>query len=300
MASLLAQLEPVSRANDSASPVASGVFASPLLWAAVIFAAGLWLSLPQGRLRGRRLGLLLTVVGLGVFASQLPLVGGWLDQGLFSALAAVTVLSCTAAIIARNPVYAAIWFGLALLGTAALFLFSGAQFLGVATVTVYAGAILVTFLFVIMLAQPRGHAHYDRVSWEAFLSAATGAILVGLLTTTIDRSFGTASAPASAAPAVVVSERASAARHGVLTENHVAHLGQELLGKHLISMQAAGALLLAALVGVVAIVAQGRKSAAATELASGRLFRTAEEAHLVLPGQPQHAEPRHAPGGIHA
>ena len=56
----------------------------------------------------------------------------------------------------RNPVYCAIWFGLSLLGTAGLFLFHGAQFLAVATVVVYAGAILVTFLFVLMLAQPEG------------------------------------------------------------------------------------------------------------------------------------------------
>ena len=56
---------------------------------------------------------------------------------------------------------------MSLLGTAGLFLFQGAQFLGVATIVVYAGAILVTFLFVLMLAQPEGHAFYDRVSWEA-------------------------------------------------------------------------------------------------------------------------------------
>ena len=42
---------------------------------------------------------------------------------------------------------------------------AGAQFLGIATVAVYAGAIVVTFLFVLMLAQPGGHAMYDRISW---------------------------------------------------------------------------------------------------------------------------------------
>ena len=54
---------------------------------------------------------------------------------------------------------------MSLLGTAALFLLQGAQFLGIATVAVYAGAIVVTFLFVLMLAQPEGHAFYDRISW---------------------------------------------------------------------------------------------------------------------------------------
>ena len=79
----------------------------------------------------------------------------------------------------RSPVYCAIWFALSLLGTAALFLFQGAQFLGVATIVVYAGAILVTFLFVLMLAQPEGDAFYDRISWEGLLAASTGALMVG-------------------------------------------------------------------------------------------------------------------------
>src|SRR5690606_16847899 len=78
-------------------------------------------------------------------------------------------------------VYCAIWFALTLLGTAGLFFFQGAQFLGVATVVVYAGAILVTMLFVLMLCNPEGHSTYDRLSWEAGISALTGALMVGLL-----------------------------------------------------------------------------------------------------------------------
>jgi hypothetical protein len=72
-------------------------------------------------------------------------------------------------------VYAAIWFALALAGVAGVLLVLGAQFLGVATIVVYAGAILVMFLFVLMLAQPAGLAPYDRVSSEPLLSALAGA-----------------------------------------------------------------------------------------------------------------------------
>ena len=45
-----------------------------------------------------------------------------------------------------------------LVGVAGLFFLIGAEFLAVATLVVYAGAILVTFLFVLMLAQPEGDA----------------------------------------------------------------------------------------------------------------------------------------------
>ena len=67
--------------------------------------------------------------------------------------------------LAQSCLLCAIWFAISLLGTAGLFLFEGAQFIGVATVAVYAGAIVVTFLFVLMLAQPEGLAFFDRMSW---------------------------------------------------------------------------------------------------------------------------------------
>ena len=74
----------------------------------------------------------------------------------------------------RSPVYCAVWFAMTLTGTAGIFMVQGAQFLAVATIVVYAGAILVTFLFVLMLASPEGDAYYDRVSWEAMLAAVDG------------------------------------------------------------------------------------------------------------------------------
>ena len=89
-------------------------------------------------------------------------LGDWTADGLFCCLAGVTDRGRLATVTFRNPVYCAIWFGMTLLGTAGLFLFIGAEFLAVATLVVYAGAILVTFLFVLMLAQPEGEAPYDR------------------------------------------------------------------------------------------------------------------------------------------
>ncbi len=153
--------------------------------AILLAAVSLWLMLPRGSARGRGIGMVLGAVALGLGAAQLPLFGQWMADGVFLVLAAVTVISAVGAITFRNPVYCAIWFGLSLLGVAGLFFFSGAQFLAVATVVVYAGAILVTFLFVLMLAQPEGKASYDRVSWEASIAAAMGMIFVGVLSISI-------------------------------------------------------------------------------------------------------------------
>jgi NADH-quinone oxidoreductase subunit J len=254
----------------------------PYALASLLLAAGLWLMLPRGERSGNRLGAGLAAVGIALlfmlvhfglafvrdgvervtFAAPLPALGSWSADVVFLALAAVTVGSALGAVSCRSPVYCAIWFAMTLLGTAGIFLYQGAQFLGVATIVVYAGAILVTFLFVLMLAQPEGHAFYDRVSWEAPLSACSGAVMVGLLTMTL--AVALRSPPAvEGQPATrywlesttSVDRNTDAQSGDVLNSEHVATLGGELFSTHLIAVELAGTLLMVALVGAIAIIA---------------------------------------------
>ncbi|MEN6450495.1 MAG: NADH-quinone oxidoreductase subunit J [Thermoguttaceae bacterium] len=220
-----------------------------LTLATVLAAIGMWLMLPRGTRRGRMLGGLLAAAALGLGLSQLPRLGSWSDEGLFLVLAAVAVASAAAAVTFRNPVYCAIWFGQSLLGVAGLMLTIGAQFLAVATVVVYAGAILVTFLFVLMLAQPEGRAAYDRVSFEGPLAAAVGMVIVGVLSVAIGGVLSQAGVAGQVAP-----PGQESVGSGVLAPQHVARLGEELFGRHLVAVEVAGTLLLAALVGAAVIV----------------------------------------------
>jgi NADH-quinone oxidoreductase subunit J len=153
--------------------------------AAILLATlGMWLMLPRGRKGGRLLGSALSAASLACFGALGLCLGSWGENLVFGVVGVTAVVSAALAVTFRSPIYCAIWFALSLLATAGLFMIQGAQFLGVATIVVYAGAILVTFLFVIMLAQPEGHAFYDRVSWEGLLAAVTGSVLVGILTMT--------------------------------------------------------------------------------------------------------------------
>jgi NADH-quinone oxidoreductase subunit J len=165
---------------------------------------------------------------------------------LFWLLAGLTLVSAVATISMHSPVYCAIWFAMTLLGTGGLFFLQGAQFLGVATVVVYAGAILVTFLFVLMLAQPEGHAPYDRLGWgwgpAAFASLA-GVVLAALVVFQITGYQGAS---------------ATKPGEGVLQTEHVAALGAQVVTRYLIPLEVAGTLLLVALVGAVAIAIQGK------------------------------------------
>jgi NADH-quinone oxidoreductase subunit J len=215
-------------------------------------AVSLWLLLPRGRdsRLARAVGTLLGIVALAGFAVAGRRLGSLGEEAVFLTVSIVAVVSGAATVLTRSPVYSAIWFAMALAGVSGVLLVLGAQFLGVATIVVYAGAILVMFLFVLMLAQPAGLAPYDRVSSEPFLSAIAGAVLLGLLTLSIGR----LSAPAvGAAPTAVPATDPLAA-------DHVARLGGELFGRHLVAVEAAGVLLLVALIGAIAVVSRNESA----------------------------------------
>jgi NADH-quinone oxidoreductase subunit J len=247
-------------ADQAAGHTARDVLLCPTFWALACGALGLWFVLPSRVRYGSFIGSVLLAIAAGLFAFDLPLLGPWLDQGVFWLLAGVTLAASVCTISSRSPVYCAIWFALSLLGTAGLYLFQGAQFLGVATIVVYAGAIVVTFLFVIMLAQPEGHAMYDRISWgwfpKVFGVVAAGG-LVGILTFMLGGLKDAATGPASESVAAVTPEQ-RAADEAVLSDHHMANVGRHLFAEHLVSVEIAGTLLLAALVGAVAIAAFGK------------------------------------------
>jgi NADH-quinone oxidoreductase subunit J len=255
-------------------------------------ALSLWMLLPRGaeRAAARWIGTLLGVAALAGFILTGRRLGSVGEEAVFLVVSLVAVVSAAATIVSRSPVYAAIWFALSLAGVAGVLLVLGAQFLGVATIVVYAGAILVMFLFVLMLAQPAGLAPYDRVSNEPLLSAVAGAVLLGLLSLSIgrlsaepaacckvpsraaalagDTPAGDAAGGPTAPPAANAPGVESAA--DPLARDHVARLGAELFGRHLLAVEAAGVLLLVALIGAIAMVARGSEAAASQAADRGR------------------------------
>ena len=249
------------------------ISAGTLLAAGVTSAAvSLWLLLPRGTHSpaSMRLGTMLGILALAAFVATGRRLGSIGEEAVFLIVSLVAVVAGAATIVTRSPVYSAIWFALALAGVAGVLLVLGAQFLGVATIVVYAGAILVMFLFVLMLAQPSGLAPYDRVSSEPLLSAVAGAVLLGLLTLSIGRlsaepaaCCNTPSRAAALADAVPVAPAdAAVAPSDRLGSDQVARLGAELFGRHLLAVEVAGVLLLAALVGAIAVVSRGEAAAA--------------------------------------
>ena len=69
----------------------------------------------------------------------------------FLGFAATAATAALATITARNPVHAALWLVLTFFSVACTWIVGGAEFLGIALVLVYVGAVMVLFLFVVMM-----------------------------------------------------------------------------------------------------------------------------------------------------
>lgn len=74
-----------------------------------------------------------------------------IEAGIFYVFATILVLAATGVISARNPVHAALFLVLAFVTSAVLWVLLEAEFLGIALVLVYVGAVMVLFLFVVMM-----------------------------------------------------------------------------------------------------------------------------------------------------
>ncbi len=134
---------------------------------AVLGLLAVYLLLPRPRWLPRLFGALLAL--LAVIAAGFVLLhvsGQPVPDTLFYFFAFVAVVSGGMLVTQRDAVHGALSFALVVLSTCGLFLILAAPFLMAATIIVYAGAIIVTFLFVIMLAQQSGISDADSRSRE--------------------------------------------------------------------------------------------------------------------------------------
>jgi NADH-quinone oxidoreductase subunit J len=131
----------------------------------------------------------LALAGAVVVAARAAHITG--ETVLFYAFSALAVISGGMIVTQANPARAALSFALVILSTTGLFLLQAAPFLMAGTVIVYAGAIVVTFLFVIMLAQPGGASDADRRSREPVFATLAGFFLLATLLLVLRQTYTT-------------------------------------------------------------------------------------------------------------
>ena len=157
----------------------------------------------------------------------------------FYYMAAASVASALLAVTRKNPVHSMLWVLALFLHVAGIFLLLGAEFLAAVQVIVYAGAILIFYLFVVMLldlsdegARPRFGAYWP-------LAAAVGLCFAAL--TWLAR-VGTGVAPATAR---VTGEGRP--------QGSLAAIGMALFGPFALPFEMASLVLLAAIIGAVVL-----------------------------------------------
>jgi NADH-quinone oxidoreductase subunit J len=161
---------------------------------------------------------------------------------LFVGFAAVLVVSSLLVILHRNPVTSALFLVLAFCSLAGVYLLLQAEFLGLVQIIVYAGAIMVLFLFVIMyLNLPHDVESGPHIVLRRVVGWALGALLIAEGAMVVKRHLATG----------------PAAEAAIAPGGNTAAIGRLLYTKYLFPFEITSIVLLVAMVGVI-VIARGR------------------------------------------
>ncbi len=173
----------------------------------------------------------------------------WVDVGTFSVAAAIVLAGAIGVVVARNPVHAALMLVMTLFGIAVLFVLQQDSFLAAVQVIVYAGAIVVLFLFVIMFL---GVDRQENLAVEPLRGQRPLAVGLVALGTTGLLLLGQVSHWTTGAPHVAGPDTGAP---------NVNLLGKSLYTTYLFPFEATAALLVIAVVGAVVLARRPPSSA---------------------------------------
>ena len=176
----------------------------------------------------------------------------WVDVGTFSVAAAIILAGAVGVVVARNPVHSALMLVMTLFGVAVLFVLQRDPFLAAVQVIVYAGAIVVLFLFVIMFL---GVDREENIALEPLRGQRPLAIGLAILGTTGLLLLGQVSKWTTGAPHVA---GVDAGR-----QSNVYLLGKSVYTTYLFPFEATAALLVIAVVGAVVLARRPPSATAA-------------------------------------
>ncbi len=168
-----------------------------------------------------------------------------MDAIVFYLFAAIAVLAAIGVVTLKNPVHSALTLALVFISLAAMYVLLNAPFIAAAQVMVYAGAILILFLFVIMLLSPEVESGIGALKSQRWLAPVFGIALAAEL-------------------AVVIGNALVPATRGAFTPERIAQLGDTqavgamLFTDFLLPFEITSLLLLVAIVGVIVLAKKGK------------------------------------------
>jgi NADH-quinone oxidoreductase subunit J len=163
-----------------------------------------------------------------------------ITQILFWLLSVLALFGAMMVITSKNPVYSVLWLILTFFAISGHYIMLNAQFLAIVNIIVYAGAIMVLFLFVIMLMNLGKAVEPQRNRWIKFAGAIAGGSLLLVLVAALRNS--------------EIKGQSAQVNEG--TMGLIKNLGKELFTTYVVPFEITSILFLSAMVGAVVI---GRK-----------------------------------------
>ena len=193
--------------------------------------------------------------------------------GLFYVFAALILFAAFKVITARNPVHAALYLVLAFFQAAAIWILLKAEFLAITLVLVYVGAVMVLFLFVVMMLD----INIDSVRqgfWKHFpLAGAVGAIIALEMSYVLMGGF-------REPPKATILPGAAAGQIGVQVSN-TKELGKVLYSEYIYPLEIAAVILLVAIIAAIALTLRERKDSKSQNPAEQVRVKRADRVRLV-------------------
>jgi NADH-quinone oxidoreductase subunit J len=188
------------------------------------------------------------------------------NEFVFYAFAAILIFASLRVITSRNPVHAALWLVLAFCTSAALWVQLEAEFLAITLVLVYVGAVMVLFLFVVMMLDVNTDALREGFWKHLPLAGFVGALIALEMALVLMRGFRVDAPPVIAKGVEVGNTRL---------------LGIEIYTDYLYPLQLAAVLLLVAIIAAIALTLRGRKDSRHQDVSMQLKAKKADRMRLV-------------------
>jgi NADH-quinone oxidoreductase subunit J len=164
-----------------------------------------------------------------------------ISQIIFYMLAAFTLLSALFVVFSKNPIYSVLWLILCFFSIAGHFVMLNAQFLAVVHIIVYSGAIMVLFLFTVMLLNLNSETEPHKPTLLKFAAVLSGGALFLIIIAAVR----------STMPAPYVAPQLSEV-------GYVKNIGMKLYRDYTLPFEVASILFLSAMIGSVVLAKKER------------------------------------------
>ena len=174
---------------------------------------------------------------IGFLLAEFTTTEKWVVNSFWGVIAAVMIYAALRVVTTKNVVHAALWLVVVLAGVAVQFLFLGAEFVAVTQILVYIGAVVVLFLFGVMLTRASMGDDESVAHEKRAMATVVGILLLAVMALALIDSYEDTELTADGPQSVVT-------------------VSDSIFSQYIVPFEAVSVLLLAALIGAIVVARQ--------------------------------------------